>query len=122
MASGRGIIRDDKCMFMVAFSNLYGCMSSLKVEAHVMLAGIKMALDHAIQRAQIEADSAILIMAVNRKSKLPWRIAQVVWEIQSLLPWFSSGSVVHIFREVNSLVDCLINLALDSDDSNFLPM
>ncbi|XP_027157997.1 uncharacterized protein LOC113759614 [Coffea eugenioides] len=71
-------------------------------------------LERGVQPSQVEVDSRVLVSLLLSREVAKWPLCTVLKKIRRLLMYFST-SVVHIFREANSVADRLAVLYLRSD-------
>ncbi|XVF82159.1 hypothetical protein PTKIN_Ptkin16aG0022400 [Pterospermum kingtungense] len=68
----------------------------------------------------IESDSKIAINWVNNPESAPWRIRKFVTHMETLKPRVIGLTFVHVFREVNQIVDQLAKEGVRRTSNLFL--
>lgn len=108
-SGGGGVIRDHLGNVLLAFNHYYGISNSIIAEARALLDGINYARTTGSTATNIECDSQTLVHIINKKATCPWSILSYVREIWRLLT--PTDSIIHIYREGNTVADSLASLA-----------
>nr|XP_033508076.1 uncharacterized protein LOC117273086 [Nicotiana tomentosiformis] len=78
-------------------------------EAKAILKGMLLCRDRTKGNIILESDSLFVVTLINNKLKPPWEIGLILEQIQKI-SYDECFTFVHIYREVNMVVDLLANL------------
>lgn len=107
---GGGIVRDNQRNMMFAYSLNLGQGTSNMVEAQAMLYGLKWYVNRGYDKVRGETDSLLLSKCINRDWKPPWRLDQLIWDLQQLVETHGF-TISHCFREANKPANKLASLS-----------
>lgn len=104
---GGGLIRDDKGQFLGGFTANLGISFAFEAELAAALIKIEIAFNRDWKKLWIESDFLYVVYMLNAlKSKVPWKCLKK-WRLikrhLNSIHWFGT----HVYREVNTCVDCL---------------
>ncbi|KAL3502767.1 hypothetical protein ACH5RR_037216 [Cinchona calisaya] len=101
-----GAVKEQHGMF--AGGGIVRC-TSLQAEAFATLDDLKLCVANQLGFIQIEADSLILIKALQGTQHSPWLIDSTIQQIQGIVQNLNV-IFMHVFREGNDLADSLANI------------
>ncbi|XP_071912312.1 uncharacterized protein [Coffea arabica] len=113
--AGGGIIRDQHGHILSAFSSFYGFRTNMQAEAMALLEGLHLCISLGIQYIKVELDSLFLLNVINRESRCPWRIDELIARARVALRQ-ASFELTHCYRETNVAADSLAKRAVSSGD------
>lgn len=103
---GGGIVRDNWGMFIATFSKKLRVGTNNGAELQTLLSGVWLCKELGYCNVNIEIDSAIVVVWLERKFCFPWYLwdywESVIVELQAINYMFK-----HIFREANKAIDFL---------------
>lgn len=112
-ASAGFILRNSSGTPILASAKSLGKSSIIVAEAMALRAGLQACLFHNHTQIEAEGDSKILIDCINKKIGIPWKIKPIIEDIWSLVPYFSSISFHHVWREANFAADAIADSVFD---------
>ena len=108
-AAGGHIIRDWTGKLIKASAANYGDTTILVAEARALRDGVQAAVQAGYNNIFIEGDNLTVIKAVNGEGQTPWRISNIIRDVQGSLLQSTHTKCKHIFREANMAADWLAN-------------
>lgn len=106
------IIRNSSGEVIKATAFSLGSAPSFVSEAVALHLGIQAAIRLGIMNLIVEGDNLLVINAVQKLWKSPWKIDHIIKDVQALLHHFSEITFRHIYREGNRAADWIANMEL----------
>lgn len=100
-----GLIQDASESYVVGFSCNIGTCSIMHAELYGIWFGMKLAIDHGVQRIYIDSRSAWALIEKGCKRHHP--CAPIIHDITSMKSQFAQVRWSHVFREANACADTL---------------
>ncbi|MQL95219.1 hypothetical protein Taro_027882 [Colocasia esculenta] len=105
---GGGCVRDCNGNLLFAFAHYYGFGSSLVAESRSLCDGLRLALEHAFNLAEIRSDSLTLVNSISSGKVPSWKCLHWWRDALSIIQTFDIN-IKHIYRQANQLADALAN-------------
>jgi len=83
----------------------YGNTSVVMAESRALRDGLQAALKFGYPRLDIGGENSVVIGALKKEIEVPWRIKNVIQDIQALTKQAEYVQVTHIYREANMVAD-----------------
>jgi len=116
-AAGGFIIRDWKGEVLTVGASNYGNTSVIMAESRALRDGLQAAVDSGLHRLVIEGDNSIVISVFKKDHEVPWRIKNIMQDIQVLAHQAQTIQITHIYREANMAADWLSKLGHSITDT-----
>lgn len=102
---------DCKGKWIFGYSFYFEHGTSFMAELRSLLIGLRICRRTCLTPQQVELDSKVLVDLLIHRKQPPWHALYWWQELQELRHFFSP-SIIHTYREGNSLADCLANEAI----------
>lgn len=83
-------------------------------ESRALCQGLQLCLDKGFHQIDIEVDSMVLLMIIQRRVRIPWAIEYIIRQCLQALQRMEY-SIIHTFRENNQAADFMANLGCALD-------
>ncbi|KAL6144814.1 hypothetical protein ACLB2K_055504 [Fragaria x ananassa] len=114
LAGFGGIFRDHLGQVLGCFSGNLGIANALEAELQAVIHAIQMASQRGWHSLWIESDSTLVIHFLSSfQVDVPWRFTTEWFNCRTILTTMTV-KVSHIYREGNSVADCLANFGADN--------
>ncbi|XP_075091898.1 uncharacterized protein LOC142172040 [Nicotiana tabacum] len=104
------VIRECNGTLVMVYSVYLGQGTSNWAEGHAMLLGLQHYISRGLDKIIVEADSKVLVSAINEESSTPWRLLQIVDKIKQIVSE-KGAAVKHCYREANKVADKLASIS-----------
>lgn len=107
-ADGGGVFRRSSCTWYMGFSSKFNGVSPLAAELYAIREGLVMAVEHKVDKLQLETDAlSLLTMMETIDNHHHHELSPVLNDVASLLTRFTSFTITHIPRAQNMVAHCL---------------
>lgn len=86
----------------------------MEAEAIAIREAIYHCISKGVDKVCVETDSLFMVKILTGEWQIPWRMMTLVENIKQL-PLASQVTITHIYREGNTLVDMIANIAFERD-------
>ena len=111
------ILRDWREALLLLGALNYGDTSVTMAESHALQDGLQEAIRRGFSRLEIEGDNSLVIGASLKQVEVPWRIKNVIQDIQTLAQKAEQVRFMHVYREANMAADWLSKLGHSITDT-----
>lgn len=102
-----GILRNNRNEIKGFFSKNMGLGFAFDAEVMAIHEALTLCQQHLIRNIVVESDSTLVVGWVNCKRNRPWKLTNLLNQIDILIPMVNCLEVRHIFREANTSADAL---------------
>lgn len=96
-SDGGGILRDNTGSCIFAFADFYDQISNHMAEIKAILQEMKMCIGNNYLNIVFESDSQLIVNFINKKTKVPWQVADIIDQINTISK-YGNFSFVHTFN------------------------
>lgn len=107
LAGAGGVIRDHQGQWMGGFAKCLGNMNSFQAELWAVREGLQTALQCHLFFIQLNIDSQAVVNAIQDDSESNHAYGNLISNCRSMLRNFQGVTIRHVYREVNTVADCL---------------
>ncbi|CAN1247531.1 Putative ribonuclease H protein At1g65750 [Linum perenne] len=114
-AASGGLLRDDNCRFVYAFTANLGICSIMRAELKGTIEGMKLAWDKGMRKLRVQSDSKVVVDMISSAAAGYNTHAALLLQFTELCSREWQVSIHHIYREANFAVDYPANLGHSFD-------
>ncbi|CAN1187202.1 Putative ribonuclease H protein At1g65750 [Linum perenne] len=114
-AASGGLLRNDNCRFVYAFTANLGICSIMRAELKGTIEGMKLAWDKGMRKLRVQSDSKVVVDMISSAAAGYNTHAALLLQFTELCSREWQVSIHHIYREANFAVDYPANLGHSFD-------